>query len=157
MYMFEFILFYFFKIAFVVLESKFLAQLPDWGQHMKKYFFMKWPSLDSWFYWLFKWTKRTSCHGNLSLHYQNKLCADWFMMIFFLQGVADRVCLGLLPSSEASWLIAVRALRCFMLMLLLVLHFKCTVILMMVQKMQEWGWNITRAWECEGHKWGIVD
>ncbi|KAK6283553.1 hypothetical protein POUND7_002505 [Theobroma cacao] len=27
------------------------------------------------------------------------------------KGVADRVCLGLLPSSEASWLIAVRALR----------------------------------------------
>lgn len=29
------------------------------------------------------------------------------------QGVADRVCLGLIPSSENSWVTAVRALRCF--------------------------------------------
>lgn len=32
--------------------------------------------------------------------------------VIFLQGVADRVCLGLLPSSEGSWATAVRALRC---------------------------------------------
>lgn len=30
---------------------------------------------------------------------------------FHFQGVADRVCLGLLPSSECSWVTAVRALR----------------------------------------------
>lgn len=29
----------------------------------------------------------------------------------FGQGVADRVCLGLLPSSEGSWNVALRALR----------------------------------------------
>lgn len=36
--------------------------------------------------------------------------------------MADRVCLGLLPSSEGSWLTAVRALRCIALVLLLLFH-----------------------------------
>ncbi|KAE8659758.1 tRNA wybutosine-synthesizing protein 2/3/4 [Hibiscus syriacus] len=45
------------------------------------------------------------------------------------KGVADRVCLGLIPSSEGSWLTAVRALRFFLLMLLLVFHFMSSLVL----------------------------
>jgi tRNA wybutosine-synthesizing protein 3 len=32
-------------------------------------------------------------------------------LIALLQGIANRVCLGLLPTSEDSWATAVRALR----------------------------------------------
>lgn len=30
---------------------------------------------------------------------------------FLLKGIADRVCLGLIPTSEGSWVTAVKALR----------------------------------------------
>lgn len=33
--------------------------------------------------------------------------------LFDSQGVADRVCLGLIPSSEGSWVTAIQALRWF--------------------------------------------
>lgn len=59
-----------------------------------------------------------------------------------MQGIADRVCLGLLPSSECSWLTAVRALRS--------LSLSHTHTHTLELELQGRGGNDARAWECEG-------
>lgn len=50
--------------------------------------------------------------------YQDKMCISYkdvvllhINLIALLQGIANRVSLGLLPTSEGSWATAVRALR----------------------------------------------